>query len=113
MLTRETKKIIKLRRRIGVAYLIVFFLIVWIKNKYDDESYQVFQTENLQIEIDQKEKNIDSLRKELDSLKFKSQNTTEYPKLSKRTMDKKVKIEQKIDTIKKIEMVPIDTLQNQ
>jgi hypothetical protein len=114
MLTRETKKIIKLRRRVGIAYIIVFSLIVWIKGKYDDESYQIDQNDFLQIEIEEKDKKINYLQNELDSLKSKTKTIIEIPKLNKKSLYKKdIKVEQKIDTIKKIESVSIDTLQYQ
>lgn len=115
--TKETKKIEKLKRYIAILYLIIFFLIIWLKRKYDDESNYFSQSNDYYLENIEKDDIINKLNKEVDSLKIlspKRQNITsseikEKKKIEKKSEDKKkIKTEVKVDSIP--DKIEIDTL---
>jgi hypothetical protein len=114
---KETKKIEKLKRYIAILYLIIFFLIIWLKIKYDDENHYFFQSNDYYLENIEKDDIINNLSKEIDSLKSlssKKQNIIsseikEKKKIEKKSEDKKkIKTEVRVDSIP--DKIEIDTL---
>lgn len=112
---KETRKIIKLKRYIAISYLIIFFLIIWIKRKYDDENLYFDRSNDYYLENIEKEDQINNLNKEIDSLKSLSpkkqsiipSEIKEKKKIEKKSEDK-INKEVKVDSIP--DKIEIDTM---
>jgi len=111
--SKETRKINKLNRVITISYLIIFFLIVWIKRKYDDENLYFDRSNDYYLENIEKEDQINKLHKEIDSLKNinskKEDVILDKPKENseKKNSEKKNSEKKKESSVIKIDSVPI------
>jgi uncharacterized protein YxeA len=115
--TKETRRIIKLKRSVAISYLAIFFLLIWVKRKYDDENIYFEISNSYQTEIIEKDDIINKLNKEIDSLKglgtkkknIISSEIKEKKKIEKKSEDKnKIIKEVKVDSIP--DKIEIDSL---
>jgi hypothetical protein len=105
---KETRKINKLNRIIAISYLIIFFLIVWIKRKYDDENLYFDRSNDYYLENIEKEDQINKLHKEIDSLKnINSKKEDVILDKPKENSEKKNSEKKKESSVIKIDSVPI------
>jgi hypothetical protein len=105
MFTRESVKLIKLKRRLIFSYFIILILSVWIKNKFDDLKFQEDENSILMMDLLEKDKEIKKLKNELtncDSAKI----LVHKPQIKKKIINKeKVEnLEQKVDSSKSIQI---------
>lgn len=106
---KETRKIIKLKRFIAISYVIIFFLIIWIKRKYDDENLYFDRSNDYYLENIEKEDQINKLYKEIDSLKksnLKNPNIF-LEKPQEKKSEKKKSEKKKENSVIKIDSIPI------
>ncbi len=105
---KETRKINKLNRIIAISYLIIFFLIVWIKRKYDDENHYFDKSNDYYLENIEKEDQIDKLYKEIESLKnINSKKEDIILDKPKENSEKRNSEKKKESSVIKIDSVPI------
>ena len=114
---KDRIQIRKLRRRLTFSYVIIFLLLIWLKNKFDDESFEYDQNFILEIEIIEKE---DSIRKLQNQLNNQNQTKPILEKTERKKIintDKVIEKEEIVDSSKKDNQEVIklitDTLQNQ
>lgn len=105
MFTRESAKLIKLKRRLIFSWFIILILSVWVKNKFDDLKFQEDENSILMMDLLEKDKEIKKLKNELtncDSAKVEIKK----PQIKKKIINKeKVEnLEQKVDSLKSIEI---------
>lgn len=117
MLTKDKIKIHKLRRRLAFSYIIIFVLVVWLKNKFDDLSYYHQENTFLNYELINKEIYLKKLELKLKS-EHKKKNVVikKIPKYKKIiNIEKSEKIEQKVDSSNskiEIKIEEVDTSKN-
>lgn len=107
--TKETRRIIKLKRSVAISYLAIFFLLIWVKRKYDDENIYFEISNSYQIEIIEKDDIINKLNKEIDSLKGlgpKKQNIISSEIKEKKKIEKKSEDKNKIIKEVKVDSIP-------
>jgi uncharacterized protein YxeA len=107
--TKETRRIIKLKRSVAISYLAIFFLLIWVKRKYDDENIYFEISNSYQTEIIEKDDIINKLNKEIDSLKGlgpKKQNIISSEIKEKKKIEKKSEDKNKIIKEVKVDSIP-------
>jgi hypothetical protein len=107
--TKETRRIIKLKRSVAISYLAIFFLLIWVKRKYDDENIYFEISNSYQTEIIEKDDIINKLNKEIDSLKGlgpKKQNIISSEIKEKKKIEKKSEDKNKITKEVKVDSIP-------
>ncbi len=105
---KEKRKINKLNRRLAISWLIIFFLVLWLKNKYDDSNYYYSEKNYLEEELIDKDYDIQQLNQKLESLskiKTKEINTNKAEKLNSQN---KVKVKKE-----NVKSTPVDTISTQ
>lgn len=103
MLPKDRVLISKLRKRIGLLSIIIFVLVYWLIQKYDDIEFISTDNEILTHELIEKESEIDSLKRTIDRM------TKKEPKKEINKKIKKQQPKQIIDTIKEKDTVEIET----
>jgi uncharacterized protein YxeA len=107
--TKETRRIFKLKRSVAISYLAIFFLLIWVKRKYDDENIYFEISNSYQTEIIEKDDIINKLNKEIDSLKGlgpKKQNIISSEIKEKKKIEKKSEDKNKIIKEVKVDSIP-------